>query len=185
MGLSKFGRRRECGFEIDKRFGRPVEAAKRMATIGQDLRMTGHRRKCPVIAGYGLDGLVEPQKRIASVDERAGMARVFSQHRIEVCKRFIDAAELETGIAEIVENFRMIRRNLQRGAIPCDRLLEALRRVKRQSKIGHRFRGAGIDPKRLREKAKRLDVAMAPEVENAKQMKRLEILGPVFENSGA
>ena len=113
------------------------------------------------------------------------MPRIFRQHRIEVRKRFIDAALFETGVAEIVENFRMIRRNPERGAIPCDRLLEALGRVKRQSKIGHRFSGAGIDPKRLREKAKRLDQAMAPEVENAKQMKRIEIFGPVLENSGA
>ena len=157
-----------------------------MAAISQDLRMTGQRRKCPVIARLcASTGRLNRKSVLPLLTSAPAWPGFFASTASIVCKRFIDAAELETGIAEIVENFRMIRRNLQRGAIPCDRLLEALRRVKRQSKIGHRFRGAGIDPKRLREKAKRLDLAMAPEVENAKQMKRLEILGPVFENSGA
>jgi hypothetical protein len=57
--------------------------------------------------------------------------------------------------------------------------------LKRQPEIGHRIRGAGIDLKRLREKAERLDHVTALEVEHSKQMQRIEVFGPVFQNPGA
>ena len=79
----------------------------------------------------------------------------------------------------------MIRRELQRIAIACDRLFQSPGRMQRQSKIGHRIGRRRIDPKRLRQKVKRLGQAMALEVEHTKQMQRVEIFRPVFQNTGA
>ncbi len=185
MSLRKVRLRRDGGFKSCERLNRPVEAAQRMAAIGQDLRMTGHFRQRGVIARDGFNGPVESQQRVAAIDPRADMIGVFRQHRIEMCERVIDTAKLKIGIGKIVENFRMIRRKLQRVAIACDRLFPSPDRVQRQSKIGHRIGGGGIDPQRLRQKAKRLGQAMTLEIEHAQQMQRVEIVRPVFKNTRA
>ena len=106
-----------------------------MTAIGQDLRMTGHRRKSHVVARNRLSRPVEAQQRIAPVDERADMARAFRQRVVVVRKRFVNAAEFETGVGEIVEDFRMIRRKQQRAAIARDGLIKASCRMKREPKI--------------------------------------------------
>ncbi len=103
------------------------------------------------------------------------MGRIFRQHAVIVRERFIDAAEFETGVGEIVEDFRMIRRNQQGVAIVCYRLLKASRRMKREPKIGHRIRRTGIDLERLRQETQRLDEATALQVEKAEQLECIEI----------
>ena len=84
MSLRKVRFRRDGGFKSGKRLNRPIEAAQRMAAIGQDLRMSGHARQRGVIARDRFNGPVEPQQRVAPVDQRADMAGVLRQHRIEI-----------------------------------------------------------------------------------------------------
>ena len=84
MGFGKFRRCRQRRLEIRQRFDRPVKAAKRMAAIGQDLRMTGQACERVVVARHRLDRLVQSQQRIAPVDESADMTRRNRQHVIVV-----------------------------------------------------------------------------------------------------
>ena len=185
MGLRKFRRSHARSFEIPERFERSVKAAQRMAAIGQDLRMTGHRGQRGIVTRKRLDGAVKSQQRIASVDKRADMAGRTRQHGVIARKRLVDTTEFETGVAEIIENFRVIRRKMQRIAVACDRLLTASGRGQRQPEIRQRIRGAGIDLQRRREEVQRLDHAVALEVEHPKQVQRIEIFGSMLQNSGA
>ena len=146
--------------------------------------MTGHCRMRPVVARKRVGRPVEPQQRVTSVDERANMGRIFRKHVIIARERFIDAAKFETGVGEIVEDFRMVRCKQQGVAIARDRFLKASRRVKREPKVRHRIRGSGIDLERLRQEAQRIDKATALQAENAEQLECIEIVGPVFQNSG-
>src|SRR5712671_1869297 len=112
------------------------------------------------------------------------MGGVFHQRGIMARECFVNVAEFETGVAEIVEDLWMIRRNPKRVAIARDGFLESPRRMKRESKIGQPVRRAGIDFERLRQEAQRLDQATAMQVEKAEQMERIEIVAPVFQNRG-
>jgi hypothetical protein len=185
MGLGKFRRGRQRRLEIRQCLDRLVEAAKRMTAIGQDLRMTGHRRQRFVIARQRRNRPVQPQERIAPVDARADMAGGVRQDVIIARQRVVDAAKRQTGVAEIIENFRMIRRKLQRVAKACHGFVVTAGRMQRQTEIRQRIGGAGIDLERRCEKMKRLDHALALEVEHAKQVQRLEVFRPVLQDPGA
>ena len=53
----------------------------------------------------------------ALVNRGNALLRLNRQHAVITRKRFINAAGFKTGVAEIVEDFRMIRREAQRAAI--------------------------------------------------------------------
>ena len=106
-----------------------------MAAIGQDLRMPGQPRKRRVIAPYRLKGAIEPNQRIAAVDKRTDMGSIFREHLVKICERFIDAAQFEARIAEVVEDLRMEGCDQQRIAITANGLLKASRGMERETKI--------------------------------------------------
>ena len=185
MGFGKFRRGRQRRLEVRQRFDRPIKAAQRVTAIGQDLRMTGQACERGVVARHRLDRLVQSQKRIAPVDESADVTRRDRQHMIVVRQRVVGMIEREIRVAEIVENFRMVRRQIQRMAIARDGFVVTSGRMQRQPEIRQRIGGTGIDLERPRQEAERIDQAMALEVEHSEQVQRIEIIGPVRQNSGA
>jgi len=135
MRLGKFRRGRDRSFEVGQGFDGPIEPTKRVTSIGQDLRMSRHRRKTCVVARNRFDRPVESQKRVAPVDESADVAGFPRQHAIVTRKRLGIASERKKGIAEIVEDLRMTRRKAQRVTIARDRLVMTSGGLEREPEI--------------------------------------------------
>ncbi len=185
MGFRKFRCCRQRRPELRQRFDRLIKAAQRVAAIGQDLRMTGQACERGVVARHRLDRLVQSQQRVAPVDESANVTRRNRQHVIVIRQRIVGVIEREIRVAEIIENFRMVRRQIQRMAVARDGFVVTPGRMERQPEIRQRIGGTGIDLERPRQETERIDQAMALEVEHSKQMQRVEVIGPVRQDSGA
>ena len=63
------------------------------------------------------------------------MRRVVRKRLVEACKRFVDVAEFEKGVAEVEKDLGMARRKHQGVAIACYGLLEAPGCVQREAKV--------------------------------------------------
>ena len=100
-----------------------------MTAIGQDLRMTGQACERYVVARHRLDRPVQPQQRIAAVDESADVTRRDRQRVIVIRQRVIGVIQREMRVAEIVDYLRMVRRQIQRMAIARDGFVVTPRNV--------------------------------------------------------
>ena len=147
--------------------------------------MTRHHDKRGFVTRKRRFHVIQPQQRIAPIDQRAGVGWNNGEHGVIARPRLGKTPQLKTGIAEIVENFGMIRRNGERMAVPQGRLFVAPDGMKRETEIRHRIRRIRIGLERGCEKAQRLDHAAALEIDHPEQMQRLEIVRLVFENAAA
>src|SRR5882757_6513542 len=109
------------------------------------------------------------------------MPRIVRQCFIVACKRLREAIAGETGVAEVIESFRMARRQRQRVAILRDGLFETARAIQRKAEVRHGVERRSIGLHRLGEKADRLEMTAALEMDVSEQVQRVEMIAAIFQ----
>jgi len=97
--------------------------------------MPGQKCERHVIARYRPKEAIEPNKGVATVDERTGMGRVLRERLVIIGERLIEATHFEARIAEVVEDLRMEGRDQQGVAITANRFLKSSHCMERETKI--------------------------------------------------